>query len=92
MLDLLGRLECFLKPPKTPKAVCAKRGKHGTAEMKHEISESTKHLVDVLSVATVLGALVDILPSMAALFTILWTGLRIWETDTVRGWTGRKEQ
>jgi len=51
--------------------------------------EVTKQVVDVLSVATVVGALVDILPSIAALFTILWTGLRIWETETVRGWTGR---
>jgi hypothetical protein len=33
---------------------------------------------------------VDILPSIAALFTIIWTGLRIWETDTVRGWTRRR--
>jgi hypothetical protein len=54
----------------------------------HEVA---KQLLDVLSVATVVGALVDILPSIAALFTIIWTGLRIWETDTIRGWTGRKE-
>jgi hypothetical protein len=58
--------------------------------MKHEISEGTKHVVDALSVVTVLGTLVQILPSIAALFTIIWTGIRIWETDTVRGWTGRK--
>lgn len=48
-------------------------------------------MLDVLSVATVIGAIVDILPSIAALFTIVWTGLRIWETDTVRGLTGRKD-
>lgn len=54
----------------------------------HEVA---KQLLDVLSVATVVGALVDILPSVAALFTIIWTGLRIWETDTVRGLTGRKD-
>ena len=57
--------------------------------MKHEISESTKHLVDALSVATVLGTLVDMLPSIAAVFTIVWTGIRIWETDTVKSLTGR---
>ena len=51
--------------------------------------EVTKQVVDALSIATVVGALVDFLPSIAALFTIFWTGLRIWETDTVRGWTGR---
>jgi hypothetical protein len=58
--------------------------------MKHEISESTKHVFDALSVVTVLGTLVEFLPSIAAIFTILWTGIRIWETDTVRGWRGKK--
>lgn len=58
--------------------------------MKHEISESAKHVVDALSVVTVLGTLVEILPSVAALFTIIWTAIRIWETDTVKSWTGRK--
>jgi len=29
------------------------------------------------------------LPSVAALFTILWTGIRIWETDTVQRMLGR---
>ena len=57
--------------------------------MKHELSESTKHLVDALSVATVLGTLVDMLPSIAAVFTIVWTGIRIWETETVKSLTGR---
>ena len=54
----------------------------------HEVA---KQVLDVLSVATVIGAIVDILPSVAALFTIVWTGLRIWETDTVRELTGRKD-
>lgn len=57
--------------------------------MKHEISETTKHVVDALSVATVLGTLVELLPSIAAVFTIVWTGIRIWETDTIRNLTGR---
>jgi hypothetical protein len=58
--------------------------------MKHEVSETAKSTVDALSVATVLGTLMDMLPSIAAVFTIVWTGIRIWETDTVRSWTGRK--
>lgn len=57
--------------------------------MKHELSESAKHAVDALSVITVLGTLIEMLPSIAAVFTIVWTGIRIWETDTVRSWTGR---
>ena len=53
-------------------------------------SETTKQVVDVLSIATVLGTLAEMLPSIAAVFTIVWTAIRIWETDTVRGWTGRQ--
>jgi hypothetical protein len=54
--------------------------------MKPEYAEPTKHLLDALSVITVIGALVDILPAIAALFTIIWTGIRIWESDTVQAW------
>jgi hypothetical protein len=54
--------------------------------MKEHLTESTKHVLDGLSVVTVLGALVDILPAVAALFTIVWTGIRIYETKTVQGW------
>jgi hypothetical protein len=57
--------------------------------MKHDVSETTKTAMDAASVATVLGTLLDMLPSIAAAFTIVWTGIRIWETDTVRSWTGR---
>jgi hypothetical protein len=58
--------------------------------MKQELSDSTKHVVDALSIATVLGTLVEFLPSIAALFTIIWTGIRIWETDTVKRLFGRE--
>jgi hypothetical protein len=54
-----------------------------------EHHETTKHIVDALSVMTVVGTLVEMLPSIAALFTIVWTGIRIWETDTVQGLIGR---
>ena len=53
--------------------------------MKDHLTEGTKHVLDGLSVITVLGALVDILPAIAALFTIVWTGIRIYETKTVQG-------
>jgi hypothetical protein len=58
--------------------------------MSQEVSDSTKHVVDALSIATVLGTLVEFLPSIAALFTIIWTGIRIWETDTVKRLFGRE--
>lgn len=60
--------------------------------MKHELTDSSKHIIDALSVATVVGTLVEMLPSMAALFTIIWTGIRIWETETVKKLTGRYKE
>jgi hypothetical protein len=58
--------------------------------MSTEHSDSLKYALDAVSVATVVGALVDTLPAIAALFTIVWTGIRIWETDTVQRWLKRK--
>ncbi len=52
-------------------------------------TESTKTLVDGLSVVTVVGTLGDLLPPMAALFTIVWTVIRIYETKTVQKMLGR---
>lgn len=50
------------------------------------MDEPTKHLIDGVSVATVMGTLMSWLPSIAALFTIVWTAIRIYETKTVQGW------
>lgn len=58
--------------------------------MKEMATESTKTLVDGLSVVTVVGTLGDLLPPMAALFTIIWTVIRIYETKTVQRLLGRK--
>lgn len=54
------------------------------------LSETTKHVADAVSVATVIGTIAEILPAIAALFTIVWTGFRIYETDTVQKWLGNK--
>lgn len=48
------------------------------------MSESAKHVGDAISVVTVVGALVQWLPAVAALFTIIWTAIRIYETETVQ--------
>jgi len=47
-------------------------------------TEAGKAVVDVLSIATVVGTLAQILPAIAATFTIVWTCIRIWETKTVQ--------
>ena len=53
-------------------------------------SETIKHVIDAASILTVVGTLVNLLPSIAAIFTIVWTAIRIYETDTVQGWFGEK--
>jgi hypothetical protein len=53
-------------------------------------TESTKTLVDGLSVVTVVGTIGELLPPMAALFTLIWTGIRIYETQTVQRLLGKE--
>ena len=55
-----------------------------------EHHESAKQIVDGLSLLTVIGTLTEMLPSISALLSIVWVGIRIWETDTVQGLFGRK--
>ena len=54
-------------------------------------TEATKQAVDAISVVTVIGTLADILPAVAALFTIVWTGFRIYELQTIQNWLKRKK-
>lgn len=51
--------------------------------------DMTKSLLDAVSVVTVVGTIMDMLPAVAAIFTIIWTGIRIYETDTVQKLLGR---
>lgn len=55
-------------------------------------SEAVKTVGDVASVATMLGSLGAILPPLAALFTIVWTGIRIYETKTVQDIVHNKDE
>lgn len=48
--------------------------------------EAVKQALDAASVVTVVGTLMDVLPAIAAAFTIVWTAIRIWETKTVQEW------
>lgn len=56
-----------------------------------EHHETTKHVVDALSLVTVVGTLIELLPAVAALFTIVWTAIRIYETDTVQKLLGKEK-
>ena len=56
------------------------------------VSEPAKHVVDALSILTVLGTLVEILPAIAALLSIVWSLLRIYESKTVQRWLGKTNE
>jgi len=43
-----------------------------------------KDILDGAAVFATVGAMTDLLPPLAALFTIIWTALRIYEMDTVQ--------
>jgi hypothetical protein len=53
--------------------------------------EPIKHVADAASILTVIGTLTNVLPHAAALFTIIWTSIRIYETDTVQRWLNKKQ-
>jgi FtsH-binding integral membrane protein len=55
------------------------------------MDEASKHIIDFASIVTVLGTLADMLPAIAAIFTIVWTAIRIYETKTVQRWIGKKD-
>jgi hypothetical protein len=52
--------------------------------MASHIPESTKPLGDAVSLVTVVGTVMEFLPAVAAILTIVWTLIRIWETETVQ--------
>ncbi len=42
------------------------------------------NVADATAIGVTVGTVAQILPSMAALFTIIWTGIRIFETKTMQ--------
>jgi len=55
-----------------------------------EHHETAKQFIDGVSLLTVVGTLMDMLPSVSALLSIVWVSIRIWETNTVQKLFGRK--
>ena len=56
----------------------------------HEhLSDATKHIIDGASIATAVGTMMQLLPANAALFTIVWTVIRIYETKTMQKLLGK---
>lgn len=49
-----------------------------------DLPGAAKATVDVMSYGIAVGTVAQLLPSIAALLTIVWTLIRILETDTVK--------
>lgn len=60
--------------------------------MTHHVSETVKHVGDAVSVVTVLATLAAWLPPLAALITIIWTSIRIWESKTVQNFLKKRRE
>lgn len=54
-------------------------------------NETAKAVADAASIVTVVGTLMEVLPAVAAIFTIVWTGIRIYETETVQKIFGKSK-
>jgi len=54
--------------------------------------ENIKQVGDALSMVTVVGTLMEVLPAISAVFVIIYTGIRIYETKTVQKWIGKNKK
>ena len=53
--------------------------------------EAAKLAGDAVSLTVVGGTLMNLLPAAAALFSIVWSLIRIYETRTVQKWLGKDD-
>ena len=51
--------------------------------------EMLKTTLDGLSISVVVATIMNWLPAIAALFTIIWTIIRIYETQSVQKWINK---
>ena len=48
------------------------------------MTQAGKQVLDLAAASTGIMSLAAWLPPLASLFTIIWLGIRIWESDTVQ--------
>lgn len=53
--------------------------------------EETKDAIDVVAASTGVMALMSWLPPVASLFTIVWLGIRIYESETVQKLVNKRQ-
>lgn len=55
-------------------------------------SEQVKHVVDGVSIGTLVATLAGLLPHLATAATFAWACIRIYETKTVQRWLRRRKK
>lgn len=56
------------------------------------MNKEVKDIMDWSALGSIVATFFAILPNLSALVGFIWLCLRVWEMDTVKGWTGRKVQ
>ena len=56
------------------------------------MTEDTKHLADAGALVITVGSLADVLPSIAAVVSIIWGAIWFYETKTVQKLLGRNNR
>ncbi len=56
------------------------------------LTDQEKDMLDAAAASTGVLTVVAWLPPIASLFTIIWLGLRIWETETIKDLTNRRDR
>ena len=60
--------------------------------MTEDSYEVVLHVVDIGAVGTALATFFGLLPNIAALLSVVWLGLRIWESKTVQKLIKKKKK
>ncbi len=55
------------------------------------MNEETKVVIDVAAGSVTVTAMMDVVPEATALLSLAWVCVRLWETETVKFLTGRKD-
>lgn len=56
------------------------------------LPDGVRHPFDALSLTVLLASIVNLLPSIASLLTIVWSAIRIYETATVQRLIRRRKE
>jgi len=58
--------------------------------MEKRMHQPHMSILDAVPLGIIAASAADIIPSIAAVFAIAWYCILLWESDTVRGFTGRE--